>query len=319
MLCAVSSLVAVKIESELACDGSERFIVNTIYESGPGSFQGTFRLQFSKPLIFVTNHTVLLHPWLSRREVRVELNFTQMQRDFARLLLPKFGYPAVLAIYYVCGLDVVCDALCTSENQTVWKNRGRQGAGDQTLRDECDRGYGLNLLSEHPGPLKRRWIEFCQNVSTYLKTENVSVSLTYDPGRNLVECAFRTVLPIPCILYLDGYGSGLRSVLCVQYARNMTVGAAVNATVKTFPTNVSCWASAGNVYETEVARLEIREPASPTTISGRTGDVGVVVGILASVFSVALAIVVCAFRRRLGLTCLNEVTERARYRLVRLR
>lgn len=318
-VCAISSVVAVILKSELTCDGSERFIVNTIYERGPKSFQGTFRLHFSKPLIFVLNHTVLLHPWLSRHDVRVELNFTQLQRDFAVILLKKLGDPSLLTVYYVCDLDIACDALCTAENRTAWKHRGRRSAGDQILRDECDHGYGLLLLSENPERVKQRWIRFCQNVSTYLKTENISVSLTYDPERNLVRCAFYTVLPIPCILYLEGFGAGLQSVLCVQYARNMTVGAAVNGTViAPLPTNVSCWASAGNVYETEVARLEIREPV-PTTVSERSGNVATIVGVLGSVISVAFAVVACAFRRKWGLTCLDEVAERARYRLVRVR
>lgn len=331
-VCATSSVVAVKIFSRLSCADSEEFIVNTMYEKGRRSFQGTFRLQFSKPLIFVLNETVLLHPWLSEREVRVEVNFTRSQRDYALTLLQRFGNPRVMVVYYLCSLDISCDAICTSENKTVLRRRGGQIVGKVRSDDECH-GYGLTLLSESAGAVKTRWLKFCQNVSSYLKTGNVSVSLTYEPAGNMVLCTFYTVLPIPCILYLEGLGTGLQNVLCVQYAKNMTVGATLRGTVELFPTNVTCWAQGGNVYQTDVARLEIREPP-PTTIpttmiptanrtgvptaAGHLGGVGVVAAVLVTLFSVGLAIVVCAFRQRLGLTCLDRLVDRARYRLVRV-
>lgn len=334
-MCAVS-VVAVTIESEPSCDDSEEFIVNTMYEKGPKSFQGTFRLEFSKPLIFVLNDTVLLHPWLSDYEVRVEVNFTRVQRDFALKLLTKFGNPDVLVVYYLCDLDISCNAMCTSENKTVWKYKNGNFVGGKDLSDECGDGYGLRLLSDNAAAIKARWMKFCQNVSDYLKTKDVSVSLRYDPRQNKVWCTFYTVVPIPCILYLEGLGSGLQNVLCVQYSRNMTVGAALNGTVQRFPTNVTCWAQGGNIYKTDVARLEIRDPPPttiPTTISEtaslpnstvvpaisrQTAGVGTIIAVLVSLLSVAIAVVVCAFRQRLGLTCLDGWAERARYRLVRV-
>lgn len=314
--CAILTLVRSREDGpRLSCDGA-MFYVNVVYDVETTGFQGVFRLSFSDALIFVLNDSVALHPWLGLEETRAELNFTRSQKDFASELAPKFGNPSVVGIYYFCDLTVSCSVLCTSESQSVWKSKEKAVFGDESLRGECEEGHRLEVLRHDAAGLKARWEGFCRNVSEYVKTENFSVSLDYEADTNTVVCAFRTVLSVSCVLHFEGLGAGLETVLCVQY-RNLTVGARYSGVVTVpLPVNVSCWVVSG-LFETEVAKLEVREvePAAPE----RHEQIGPIVGAVVSLISVAVAVVVCAFRRRLGLTCLDGLADRARYRLVRVR
>lgn len=303
----------------LSCDGL-MWYVNVMYEVKTTEFQGTFRLSFTDSLIFVSNDTVLLHPWLDPKSTHAEINFTRSQKDFALELAQKFGDPSVVGIYYFCDLSVSCSVLCTSETRSVWKSKEKAVFGEESLRRECEEGHGLEMLRRDATGLKSRWEGFCRNVSDYAKTKTPSVFLEYDADANAVVCAFYTVLSASCVLHFEGLGAGLETVLCVQY-RNLTVGARYSGAVTVpLPVNVSCWVVSG-VFQTEVARLEVREaePEPTPAILEHHGRIGTIAGTVVSLLSLAVAVVVCVFRRKLGLTCLNGLADRARYRLVRAR
>lgn len=294
----------------------------------PGDvFHGSVELIDTLSLIWIGNVSVN-HPYPQLRinDTSVEVNFTRRQegilREFRRLL-PNASN---LGISYYCDLaeDFLCEAVCTFDEEEIDLADEEVGSGDLEtggLREICKKKEGLTFLQRSWEKVWKRW----QTVCLYFETQKpipVNVTFRHHTRESEIRCRVSVPEPVVCKARIYNGTEALGSAPCQQYA-DATVGAVVthrvgetdelveltcvvigdmiNETVVPLDQNV-------DVSMTATTRLRSAVGSKESQMAGG-GGIGLAVGLLL-VALVGSAVLVVAFRRRLGLRTLDRFVNR---------
>lgn len=327
----------------------ESFVVFGLVHTSPDDrLAGSVGLTRTFPLILISDGTVRYpYPWIRPNDASVEVNFTRRQEVVVRELRRLYPNVSNVGISHHCALerDFVCYAVCRFGGDELELYEDEDGSGtarEGTPEEICGRRVGISTLKRSWGTIWRRWRAVCLDFER-LKPIRVSVTFSYHAGEREAWCNVSLSVPVRCKarVYRDGHAQG--SSPCEQHADG-TVGALFGYKIEGSGTlaGLTCHV-VGDMFEETIARLggaraiatqtvvapadlsatvfTTRIPSVIATGGGGTDggliedqtDRGPSIGLgvcLACVFVFALAVLVFAFRRRLGLRSLNRAMER---------
>lgn len=331
------------------CQGGS-VIFGLVHTSSDNGLAGSVELMRTFPLIQISNGTVSYpYPWIRLNDTSVEVNFTKHQEVVLRELRKLYPNASNVGIFHHCALDrdLLCYVVCEFDEDELELYEDEEGSGtaqEGTPEEICGRRIGISTLKGSWGTIWRRWHNVCLDFERQ-KPIRVSVTFRHHAHEKEVWCNVSLSVPVRCKVRLYRGHDSLGSSPCEQYA-NGTVGALFGYKLERSGTldGLTCHVIS-DMFEDTIVRLgDERTIATPTVIvpttrapsitvlttgipsviatreDGTDGgltenqtDRGPIIGLsvcLACVFVGAVATLIFAFRKRLGLRSLDRAVDR---------